>query len=315
MKGGNRRVRQKAAGSEGRSKGDNTKHRYGDNRDRERESGGFTAYNTEFVEFYRSQKIVPEGEWQEFMDALARPLPLTFRLCGPQTVADCNLEILRHRLTQAVDGHTLEALQELSRAFHSARGGTGWGDHTQDAPPSPPATPGYGEKAQCTEQSRPLAALQRVAWIPDRAWQLEAPSALFKKSAAFGPLREAITLMGDAGALSRQELVSMIPVQLLAIRPHHRVLDMCAAPGSKTRQILHALLFPADGGSRGGGARGVVVANDVNPQRCSTLVHQLRLSGMSKCIVTSFDARNFPSMDGKGAPGYFDRIVADVPCR
>lgn len=33
----------------------------------------------------------------------------------------------------------------------------------------------------------------------------------------------------------------MIPVTLLKIEPHHKVIDMCAAPGSKTIQILEYL--------------------------------------------------------------------------
>ena len=33
----------------------------------------------------------------------------------------------------------------------------------------------------------------------------------------------------------------MIPPLLLDAQPHHYVLDMCAAPGSKTAQLLEAL--------------------------------------------------------------------------
>jgi len=38
----------------------------------------------------------------------------------------------------------------------------------------------------------------------------------------------------ESGRLFRQEKVSMIPVTLLNIEPSHAVLDMCAAPGSKS---------------------------------------------------------------------------------
>ena len=33
----------------------------------------------------------------------------------------------------------------------------------------------------------------------------------------------------------------MIPPLLLGVEPHHKVLDMCAAPGSKTAQLIEAL--------------------------------------------------------------------------
>ena len=33
----------------------------------------------------------------------------------------------------------------------------------------------------------------------------------------------------------------MIPPKLLGVKPHHKVLDMCAAPGSKTAQLIEDL--------------------------------------------------------------------------
>lgn len=32
-------------------------------------------------------------------------------------------------------------------------------------------------------------------------------------------------------------MVSMLPVALLRVQPHHTVLDLCASPGSKTTQV------------------------------------------------------------------------------
>jgi multisite-specific tRNA:(cytosine-C5)-methyltransferase len=40
------------------------------------------------------------------------------------------------------------------------------------------------------------------------------------------------------GALHRQESASMLPALLLDPEPHHAVLDLCAAPGSKSIQLL-----------------------------------------------------------------------------
>ncbi len=46
---------------------------------------------------------------------------------------------------------------------------------------------------------------------------------------------------GDQGNITRQEAVSMLPPLFLDVQPHHTVLDMCAAPGSKTTQIIEML--------------------------------------------------------------------------
>ena len=38
--------------------------------------------NEAFEEYYKHQKIVPEGHWEDFMGALRTPLPTTFRING-----------------------------------------------------------------------------------------------------------------------------------------------------------------------------------------------------------------------------------------
>ena len=38
--------------------------------------------NAAFEAYYKAQKIVPEGEWEEFMTSLRTALPLTFRING-----------------------------------------------------------------------------------------------------------------------------------------------------------------------------------------------------------------------------------------
>ena len=34
---------------------------------------------------------------------------------------------------------------------------------------------------------------------------------------------------------------SMIPVLLLDVQPHHRILDICASPGSKSKHVLEIM--------------------------------------------------------------------------
>ena len=68
----------------------------------------------------------------------------------------------------------------------------------------------------------------------------------------------------ELGNMSRQEEVSMVPPQLLDVRPGHRVLDMCASPGSKTQQLMEALSVAGDPAVS---ATGLIIANDTDYRR------------------------------------------------
>jgi len=94
------------------------------------------------------------------------------------------------------------------------------------------------------------------------------------------------------GNISRQELVSMIPVFLLDVQPHHRILDMCASPGSKTKhvlEIMHAKLDTmlsfyancSEAPKKLHIPSGFVIGNEIDVSRCDKL----------KNNVTNFQAR------------------------
>jgi multisite-specific tRNA:(cytosine-C5)-methyltransferase len=110
----------------------------------------------------------------------------------------------------------------------------------------------------------------------------------------------------------------MIPPLFMDIQSHHAILDCCAAPGSKSGQILEALHM-AHPDNR---PTGVFVANDADIKRCHMLVHQsLRRLGSPNMMVTNNDASLFPTLKRQSATGagppdniMFDRILADVPC-
>ncbi len=65
--------------------------------------------------------------------------------------------------------------------------------------------------------------------------------AQLRKLPVLEALHEFIKRENEVGAITRQEAVSMVPPLFLEVKPWHRVLDMCAAPGSKTFQLLEAL--------------------------------------------------------------------------
>lgn len=64
----------------------------------------------------------------------------------------------------------------------------------------------------------------------------------------------------------------MIPPLVLDVKPHHKVLDTCAAPGSKTAQLIEAL---HSGGEKDSHPTGFVIANDVSFKTEYIFLHEL----------------------------------------
>ena len=81
-----------------------------------------------------------------------------------------------------------------------------------------------------------------------------------------------------------------------------RVLDLCAAPGGKTTDLAASLRTVC-------GDRFILVANEIMKQRATVLADNAGIWGDPSVVVTSADPKAFASM-----PGWFDIIVADVPC-
>ncbi|RLF60473.1 MAG: tRNA methyltransferase [Thermoplasmata archaeon] len=90
---------------------------------------------------------------------------------------------------------------------------------------------------------------------------------------------------------------SMLPPLALEPETQEMVLDMCAAPGSKTTQMAMVM------------ERGIVVANDVNIKRLRALSHNIQKSGATNCIITNYDARFMYKQGFKSRA-----ILLDAPC-
>ena len=85
--------------------------------------------------------------------------------------------------------------------------------------------------------------------------------------------------------------------------PGMRVLDLCAAPGGKTTDLAASL-------RESFGSAFELTANEVIRGRASVLADNISVWGDPCAAVTSVD----PSVIGRTMKGYYDVIVADVPC-
>ncbi|KAJ3188828.1 tRNA (cytosine(34)-C(5))-methyltransferase [Gaertneriomyces sp. JEL0708] len=162
-----------------------------------------------------------------------------------------------------------------------------------------------------------VEAPQPLPWYPNNlAWTSSLTRTVLRKSPVLSKFHRFLVSETEVGNISRQEEVSMIPVSLLDVQSHHAVLDMCAAPGSKTAQILEAL--HADEGEAL--PTGLLIANDSDQKRSYTLVKQAKRLQSPCLMVTNHEAQRFPSLylsdkdSSERAVFQFDRILADVPC-
>ena len=232
--------------------------------------------NPRHTQYYRAQlaELAEPQEWQRFQAMLCKKLPVTFRF-GHTACSS---------VRRGIDGLLRGSLNHLTAEYVELDGEVVRGGFVRDI--------GY---------FGPAGGLRvyELAGI-DSASLASAPQ--LKRLSDF-LLREVAL-----GHLVRQELVSMIPVELADVQAHHRVLDVCAAPGSKTEQLLHALYKSS---SDGAAPSGFVVANDADPVRIQTLRRRYARSGSPSLLVTCCRAEELRARLGDGV---FDRIVCDVPC-
>uniref|UniRef100_A0A8C1XU79 tRNA (cytosine(34)-C(5))-methyltransferase n=1 Tax=Cyprinus carpio TaxID=7962 RepID=A0A8C1XU79_CYPCA len=192
--------------------------------------------NKLFEHYYTELKIVPEGEFEEFMEAMREPLPATIRITGYKRYPD------------------------------------------------------------------------------ELAWHTNLSRKILRKSPLLEKFHQFLVSETESGNISRQEAVSMIPPLLMKIEPQHKILDMCAAPGSKTAQLIEMLHSDMDIPF----PEGFVIANDVDNKRCYLLVHQAKRLNSPCIMVVNHDASSIPRLhfdqDGKKDILFYDRILCDVPC-
>lgn len=102
-----------------------------------------------------------------------------------------------------------------------------------------------------------------------------------------------------AGLYYMQEPSAMSSAELLNPQPGEIVLDLAAAPGGKTTQLLGKL--------RG---EGLLIANEIHPARAKILSENVERIGAKNAVVVSAA----PDELSARFPAFFDAIMLDAPC-
>ncbi|MBU0535689.1 MAG: RsmB/NOP family class I SAM-dependent RNA methyltransferase [Nanoarchaeota archaeon] len=132
--------------------------------------------------------------------------------------------------------------------------------------------------------------LDPVPWCKEGFWIKH----IGEKKIDIGNLKEHVL-----GYIYVQEAASMIPPVVLDPKPGDIVLDMCAAPGSKTTQIAQYMKN-----------EGVLAANDISADRLASLGINVQRCGLTNVIITKSLGFGIKSPTDEG----FDRILVDAPC-
>jgi len=99
-----------------------------------------------------------------------------------------------------------------------------------------------------------------------------------------------------------QELASMLPIIALQPKPHEKILDLCASPGSKTTQTASEMQNT-----------GLIIANEKSLGRIKILSSNLERCGVTNTIITRADGAKLCEKFEEEKI-LFDKILVDAPC-
>ena len=101
------------------------------------------------------------------------------------------------------------------------------------------------------------------------------------------------------GYIYLQSLSSMIPPLILNPKENEKILDLTAAPGSKTTQMASMM-----------NNKGYILANELDKIRCDKLKYNINMQEVTICEVINERGEDI----GEKYKEQFDKVLLDTPC-
>ena len=142
--------------------------------------------------------------------------------------------------------------------------------------------------------------------LEEKGWEIEQPWAdypdvmIIKSVLEPGELGRSLEHL--LGYYYIQELASMLPIITLQPKEGERLLDLCAAPGSKTTQAACYMK-----------GKGTIFANELSMGRIRILASNLERCGVSNVLITKKEGGALCDRFKKNEK-FFDKILVDAPC-
>ena len=144
--------------------------------------------NKDFENYYKTEQIVPEEQWDSFINTMRKNLPVAFRITGSKVEAKALLETIKGDFFKGILTTHME------------------------------------DDSKNNEETKSKDILQCLPFYPDGlAWQLQLTRKDIRRSEAYFRLHNFLIVETESGNISRQEVVSMVPPLVLDVKPHHKV--------------------------------------------------------------------------------------------
>jgi len=182
--------------------------------------------------------------------------------------------------------HPLWLIERWSEAFGVAEAEAFAHANNEPAPIAFRVVKTRAQEAEVYDALRAAGAELVSSKVAAGAWRISGAGNLFAALTA-------------AGKVYVQNEASQLVALLLDAQPGDRVLDLCAAPGSKTTQIADLSQDSV-----------LIVAADLHEHRLRTLVSSAQLQGLRSIRAITLDGlQPLPLPEAS-----FDRVLVDAPC-